>query len=115
MSKFRKVDIVEDRIRQLNSNKEVDWTAVCAHLYTLKNYNTDDEIEKNRNRDALLQSHLNAKRQIIYCLKPLIKINFDIHSMARRSHLYDHMMSILPFIVGYTSMEPRVISYRPVS
>lgn len=36
MSEWRKIRIIEMRVRDLNSNCQVDWTAVCAHLYVLK-------------------------------------------------------------------------------
>jgi hypothetical protein len=36
MGGWRKERIMNLRMRELNSNCEVDWTAVCAHLYVLK-------------------------------------------------------------------------------
>jgi hypothetical protein len=46
MSAWKKNKIIEKRMRELNSNCEVDWTAVCAHLYVLKDAVTPEQIEK---------------------------------------------------------------------
>jgi hypothetical protein len=42
MKEWRKTRIIEERVRELNSNCEVDWTAVCAHLYVLKDATTPE-------------------------------------------------------------------------
>lgn len=44
----------------MNSNKEVNWTAVCAHLYTLKDAVTSEQIEKSKLNSAILEGHLKA-------------------------------------------------------
>lgn len=85
MKEWRKTRIIEERIRELNSNCEVDWTAVCAHLYVLKDATTPEQLEKKQNSTMVLQSHLKAFTVQIKCLRPLIKINFDEHSMVRAS------------------------------
>jgi len=36
----------------------------------------------------MLDSHLNAYNETIFCMRPLVKINFDEHSMLRDSPLY---------------------------
>jgi len=42
MKKWKKNRIIEMRVRELNSNCQVDWTAVCAHLYVLKDATTPE-------------------------------------------------------------------------
>jgi len=46
MQTWKKELIVERRVRDLNSNCEVDWTAVFAHLYVLKGATTVEEIAR---------------------------------------------------------------------
>jgi hypothetical protein len=45
-------------------------------------------------------------------MKPLIKINFDEHSMVRASQWFEHYQKILPFIVGIISPDARRVEYR---
>lgn len=45
-------------------------------------------------------------------MRPMIKINFDEHSMVRGSELFDHFQKTLPFLVGIVSPDARGVEYR---
>lgn len=98
-------------MRELNSNCEVDWTAVCAHLYVLKDAVTPEQIEKKQNSTMVLQSHLKAFNTEIKSMRPLMKFGFHEHSLIVASPWFNHFQETLPFLVGQVNPDERELEF----